>query len=104
MLLDIPAVQNFIVHKAANWASEKIETRVSIDRVNIGLLNKLHVHGFYVEDYQRDTLLYVNDLRAYVTGFGIFGGGLSFGYGRGAGRDGLRRGAGADGPAQAGAV
>ena len=81
MLLDIPAVQNFIVHKAANWASEKIETRVSIDRVNIGLLNKLHVHGFYVEDYQRDTLLYVNDLRAYVTGFGIFGGGLSFGYG-----------------------
>ena len=81
LLLDIPAVQNFIVHKAADWASGKLETRVSIDRVNIGLLNKLHVNGFYVEDYQRDTLLYVDDLRAYVTGFGIFGGGLSFGFG-----------------------
>ncbi len=81
LVLDIPAVQNYIVDKAANFASERLEARVSIDRVNIGLLNKVNVRGFYVEDYQRDTLLYVDDLRAYVTGFGIFGGGLSFGYG-----------------------
>ncbi len=82
LLLDIPAVQNYIVHRAAEFASAKLETRVSIDRVNIGLLNKINVHGFYVEDYQRDTLLYVGSLRAYITGFGFFGDGLNFSYGK----------------------
>ena len=81
LLLDIPAVQNFIVHKAAKFASDRLETRVSIDRVNIGLLNKVSVYGFYVEDYQRDTLLYVGELRALVLGVGVFGEGLSFGFG-----------------------
>ena len=81
LLLDIPAVQNFIVQKAAKFASEKLETRVSIDRVDIGLLNKVRLRGFYVEDYQQDTLLYVGELRALVLGVGLFGEGLSFGYG-----------------------
>ena len=82
LLLDIPSVQNYIVHKAADFASRKLETRVSIDRVNIGLFNKVNVHGFYVEDYQRDTLLYVGSLRAFITGFGLFGEGLGFSYGK----------------------
>ena len=82
LLLDIPSVQNYIVHKAADFASRKLETRVSIDRVNIGLFNKVNVHGFYVEDYQRDTLLYVGNLRAFITGFGLFGEGLGFSYGK----------------------
>ena len=80
LLLDIPAVQNFIVHKAAKFASEKLETRVSIDRVNIGLLNRINVYGFYVEDYQRDTLLYAGELRALVLGVGLFGEGINLGY------------------------
>lgn len=76
LLLDIPAVQNFAVQKAVRMASKKLETTVSIDRVDIGLFSKIKVKGFYVEDYQRDTLLYVGSLDAYVTGFGIFGGGV----------------------------
>ena len=76
LLLDIPAVQNFVVHKAARIVSRKLETTVSIDRVDIGLFSKVRINGFYVEDYQRDTLLYVGKLDTYITGFGIFGGGL----------------------------
>ncbi len=76
LLLDIPAVQNYAAHKAADFASQKLETRVSIDRLNVGLPNKINVYGFYVEDYQRDTLLYVEHLRANITGVA---GGLSFG-------------------------
>lgn len=57
LLLDIPAVQNFVVHKAARMISRKLETTVSIDRVEIGLFSKIKVYGLYVEDYQRDTLL-----------------------------------------------
>lgn len=77
-MLDIPAVQNFVVQKAVRMVSEKLETRVSIDRVDIGLFNKIKVQGFYVEDYQRDTLLYVGRLDAFVTSLGILGGGLEF--------------------------
>ena len=78
LLLDIPAVQNYAVHRAACFVSRKLETTVSIDRVDIGIFSKIKVKGFYVEDYGRDTLLYVGKLDAYVTGFGIFGGGLAF--------------------------
>ena len=76
LLLDIPAVQNFVVHKAAEAVSRKLETTVSIDRVDIGIFSKIKVKGFYVEDYGRDTLLYVGKLDAFITSFGIFGGGL----------------------------
>lgn len=79
LLLDIPAVQNFVVHKAAALVSRKLETRVSIARVDIGLFNKLRAEGLYVEDYQRDTLLYVGRLEAFVTGFGIFSDGIVLG-------------------------
>lgn len=78
LLLDIPAVQNFVVHKAAKIVSDKLETTVSIDRVDIGLFNKAKIYGLYVEDYQRDTLLYAGRAEAFVTSFGIFGGGLAF--------------------------
>ena len=79
LLLDIPAVQNFVAHKAADFATQKLETRVSIDKLNIGLPNKINVYGFYVEDYQRDTLLYVDHLRANLKGVTD---GLSFGMAR----------------------
>ncbi len=76
LVLDIPAVQNFVAHKAADFASNKLETRVSIDRLNIAFPNKINLYGFYVEDYQRDTLLYVGHLRADLAGVS---GGISFG-------------------------
>src|SRR5699024_9022099 len=41
--------------------------------VDIGLFNRLRAEDFYVEDYQRDTLLYVGRAEAFVTGFGLFG-------------------------------
>ena len=81
LLLDVPMIQNYVVHKAAEMASRKLETTVSIDRVRIGLFNRIRLNGFYVEDYQRDTLLYAGEVRALVSGVGLFGGGLSLAYG-----------------------
>lgn len=76
LLLDIPAVQNFVVQKAVRMVSDRLETTVAIRRVEINAFSKVRLQGFYVEDYQRDTLLYVDRLEAFVTGFGIFGGGI----------------------------
>ena len=78
LLLDIPAVQNFVVHKTVALVSERLGTTVRIDRVDIGLFSKLRVEGFYVEDYGRDTLLYASRVEAYVSDLGLFGGGLEF--------------------------
>ena len=77
ILLDIPAVQNFAVQQVVRAVSRKLETRVAVGRVDIGLFSKVRLEGFYVEDYQRDTLLYVGKLDAYVTGLGLWGGGVS---------------------------
>ena len=78
LLLDIRSVQNVVVDWLTKAVSQRLETTVSIDRVDIGLFSKIRVDGFYVEDYQRDTLLYVGHLDAYVTRFGLLGGGLEF--------------------------
>ena len=82
LLLDIPAVQNFVVHKTVALVSERLGTTVRIDRVDIGLFSKLRVEGFYVEDYGCDTLLYASRVEAYVSDLGLFGGGLEFSRGR----------------------
>lgn len=77
LLLDLPSVQNAAVDWAASWASRKIGTTVSIDRVDIGLFNQVRLRGLYVEDLQRDTLLDVGRLSAHVSGFGLLGGGIT---------------------------
>ena len=76
LLLDIPAVQNFVVRKAVTLVSEKLGTKVAIDRVDIGLFSRVRVQGFYVEDFQHDTLLYAGRAEAFVTGFGLFSEGI----------------------------
>ena len=45
LLLDIPAVQNYVVQKAVRMASKKLETTVSIDRVDIGLFSRVKIKG-----------------------------------------------------------
>ena len=67
LVVELPTVQNFLVGKATKYVSEKLETEVSIRRIKIGVLGSLRVDGFYVEDYQQDTLLYVDKLRVYLS-------------------------------------
>lgn len=69
LLINIGAVQNWAVDQAARFASRKLGTTVSIDHVDLGLFNKLQVEGFYVEDYQGDTLLYANKVEAGIAAF-----------------------------------
>ena len=67
LLLSINAVQNFVVDRAAQFASRKLETVVRIDRVDIGIFDRITLEGLYVEDYGGDTLLYVGKLHAFIT-------------------------------------
>ena len=60
LLLSIDQVQNYIVHRAADFASEKLESKISIGRIDIDLLSRVHIYDFYVEDPEQDTLLFVD--------------------------------------------
>ncbi|MDE6861234.1 MAG: hypothetical protein K2J31_00605, partial [Alistipes sp.] len=71
LLLDVPAIQNFVVDKAMSFFSQKLETRVEIDRIDLDLFSKVRLKGFYVEDYARDTLLYVGEVKGRFTSFNI---------------------------------
>ena len=79
--LQIPAVQTFVVQQLSSYASEKLETTVRVDRIAIVFPGKVRVEGFYVEDYQHDTLLYAGRVEAFITGLGLTGGGVSLGRG-----------------------
>ena len=57
LALQIPAVQNFAKDKAVTYLEGKINTKVAIDRIEIGLPKKVILEGFYFEDQQKDTLL-----------------------------------------------
>ena len=82
LLLSFPSIQNRVVRYAADFATEKIGARVSIDHITIGMLNRVKVRGFYVEDFDRDTMLYVGTVTAYLGGFTNLSEGLVINAGR----------------------
>ena len=82
LILNIGVVQNFVVQKAAEFASETLGTRVAIGHIDIDLFSRVHVDDFYVEDHERDTLLYVNHAYATLASLNISEDGLSFGKAR----------------------
>ena len=77
LLLNLEPVQNYVVGYATDFASEALGTRVSIRRINMDLLTRVRVEGFYVEDMEQDTLLYVDKASAAITSLNIKRDGLS---------------------------
>ena len=71
LLLSINQVQNRIVDFATDFASEKLESKISIGRIDIDLLSRVHVYDFYVEDPQQDTLLFVDEAMARIGSLNI---------------------------------
>ncbi|MBQ3027004.1 MAG: hypothetical protein IJD27_05695, partial [Alistipes sp.] len=66
LLVAVPSVQNVAVDKAAAWAGNYLGTKVSVGHITFGLLNRVAVRDFYVEDLDGDTLLYVKRVDAYL--------------------------------------
>ena len=71
LLLSIDQVQNYIVHRAADFASEKLESKISIGRIDIDLLSRVHIYDFCVEDPEQDTLLFVDEASARISSLNI---------------------------------
>ncbi len=57
-------VQTFLVHKITNEVSEQLNTKFTIESVEIRFFNRLILNNIYLEDHKKDTLLYADRLTA----------------------------------------
>jgi translocation and assembly module TamB len=60
--VQIPWVQNKIKQKAIAFLEDKIGTRVELEHFSLVFPKKIVVTGFYMEDQEKDTLLYAGRL------------------------------------------
>ena len=65
-LLYVPVIQNFIVSKVAQYASQKTHLQIHIDNIHLAFPLDLLVNGVQVTNAQRDTLLIAKQVRADV--------------------------------------
>lgn len=71
-MVNTTPVQNYIAHKAANWLSEKLKTKVAVQHVRIDFRNHLSLNGLYIEDQAHDTLLYAGEATVSLTDWFLF--------------------------------
>ncbi|MFZ1529572.1 MAG: translocation/assembly module TamB domain-containing protein [Ferruginibacter sp.] len=71
-LLQSPRVQTWLVKKVAKNLSEKLQTNVTVKRVDFRFFNQLILEGLMVEDRKKDTLVFAGKAKANVNDWFIF--------------------------------
>lgn len=66
VLLHLPSVQSYIGKKVADAIEEKLGTKVSIGRVDVGLFNRLTIDSVRIEDQKYKPMLDVERLAATI--------------------------------------
>ncbi|MDR1595205.1 MAG: hypothetical protein LBS43_12105, partial [Prevotellaceae bacterium] len=64
IIVSIPFVQTTIVGYISDKFSEQLQTTIKIESVNISFFNRVRLNGIYIEDLNRDTLMFVSRLDA----------------------------------------
>lgn len=72
VLVQLPWVQQQAAHKLTASLSQALGTRVHVEKVQLGLLNKLHAHHVVVYDQQQDTLAAVGTLSLAITDWFVY--------------------------------
>ena len=67
VLVNLPPVQTYLAHFASNILSKKIKSKVSVEKLQFSLLNRISLKGVYLEDQNKDTLLYAGSLQIRIT-------------------------------------
>ncbi|MFT3946029.1 MAG: translocation/assembly module TamB domain-containing protein [Agriterribacter sp.] len=66
-LILTPPVQQFITGKATAYLQKKLDTKVSVGRLYIGLPKTVVLENIYLEDRQKDTLLYGGNIKVDIS-------------------------------------
>ncbi len=59
--------QNWLAQKVTSRLSRELQSRISIDRLSFRLFDKLNLEGVFIEDQQKDTLLYAGVVQVRIT-------------------------------------
>ncbi len=62
VLLQSSKIQNYIAHAITKELSVKLKTKVEVGNVKYKLFNTLEINDLYVEDLQKDTLVFANKI------------------------------------------
>src|SRR5687768_7552356 len=65
-LLLTPPVQRFATRQAENFLEKKLKTKVEIGKIYIGFPKDVVLDNIYLEDRQKDTLLYGGSVRVDI--------------------------------------
>ncbi len=71
-MLHLSPVQTWLVKKIASNLSEKLQTKVTIKKVDVRFFNKVLLEGLMIEDRKHDTLLYAGTAKANVNDWFFF--------------------------------
>jgi hypothetical protein len=69
ILIQVPAVQNFVKNKAVSFLEGKIHTKVQIGHLSLGLPKLLILQDVYFEDQKKDTLIAGDKLKVDISLF-----------------------------------
>lgn len=72
VLIRIPAVQTFVVHKATSFVSAKTKTRIEVGYLGINFPNSVVLEGVFAEDLSHDTLVNIRRLEVNVDMLALF--------------------------------
>lgn len=70
-IIQIPAVQTKIVSFATSFVSHKTHSRVQIENVSISFPKSVVIKGLYLEDLQKDSLLYAGKIEIDLQFYGL---------------------------------
>lgn len=71
-IFQIPAVQSWAAIQAVKYLSNKLDTRVEIENINLNIFDHFIIDGVYVEDRNTDTLIYVENLNIEIRNINPF--------------------------------
>ena len=72
LLIQVPSIQTAIVHYVTTFVSNKTHTKVSINSVNISFPKSVVMKGLFLEDLNRDTLLYAGKAKIDIVFYDLF--------------------------------
>lgn len=69
IIIVMPGVQTWLVEKVTNYLSKELKTRVEVKHVDIAFFRTIVLRDIYIEDLQKDTLLYSRELNVNISRF-----------------------------------
>ena len=65
-LIQIPSIQNKIIHYITSYVSNKTHTKIEIKHIGISFPKSVVIKGLFLEDLHKDTLIYAGDVKINI--------------------------------------